>query len=113
MMPNEVISGQTEGSMNKKSWQQKLDPHGRLQLEDGLPPAGIDVTVRLTCKDVAAAEQVERSGLKLHDQIDDIIVGHVANADDLQHIAELPCVKEVQVARPLYEDQANAPRKDK
>jgi hypothetical protein len=95
-----------------KPWRQKLDPYGRLQLEDGLPPAGVEVTVRLTCKDQTAAQQVERSGLKSHGQIDDIIVGHVANATDLQHIAELPCVQEVQLARPLYADRSDATQKD-
>ena len=92
-----------------KPWHQKLDPHGRLQLEEGLAPSGIDVTVRLTSRDKKAARQVERSGLELHSQVDDIIVGHVANAADLQHIAELPCVQEVQIARPLYEDRRDTP----
>jgi hypothetical protein len=96
----------------KKPWHQKLDPHGRLQLEDGLPAAGVDVTVRLAGKDQAAARQVQRSGLKLHSQIDDIIVGHVASAEDLQQIAELPCVQEVHLARPLYQDRWGSPGRD-
>jgi hypothetical protein len=87
-----------------KPWGQKLDPYSRLQLENGLPAVGVDVTVRLTGKDTAAARQVERAGLKLHAQVGDILVGHVTNSTDLRHIAKLACVQEVQLARPLYED---------
>jgi hypothetical protein len=93
----------------KTTWHQKLDPYGRLQLEDGLPPAGVQVTVRLSGKDETAAQQLEQSGLKLHAEIDDVVVGHVANAADLQHIAELPCVQEVQLGRPLYADRRGTP----
>jgi hypothetical protein len=95
-----------------KPWRQKLDPHGRLQVEDGLPPAGVNVTVRLTREDQTAAQQLEQSGLKLHSQVDDIVVGHVASATDLQHIAELPCVEEVQLASPLYEDRSDSSSKE-
>ena len=89
---------------DRKAWGQKLDPYSRLQLDDGLPPAGVDVTVRLDHNDAAAAQQVERAGLKLHAQVGDIVVGHVANSTDLGHIVELSCVQEVQLSRPLYED---------
>jgi hypothetical protein len=92
-----------------KTWKQKLDAHSRLRLDEGLPSTGVDVTIRLARKDAAAAQQVEASGLELHAQVDEIIVGHVANSTDLQHIAELPCVQEVQLARPLYEDQTDSP----
>ena len=91
-----------------KSWGQKLDPHSRMQLDDGLPAAGVDVTVRLVGGDAAATRQVERAGLKLHAQVGDIVVGHVANSTDLSHIAELACVQEVQLARSLYEDRSDS-----
>lgn len=91
-----------------QSWGQKLDPYSRLQLDDGLPAAGVDVTVRLAGNDAAAARQVERAGLKLHAQVGDIVVGHVADSTDLGHIAELACVQEVQLARPLYDDRSNS-----
>lgn len=87
-----------------ESWGRKLDPYGRLLLDEGLPAAGVDVTVRVDRGDSAAAQEVERAGLQVHAQVGDIVVGHVANAADLGHIAELPCVQEVQLARPLYED---------
>jgi hypothetical protein len=87
------------------AWRQKLSPHGSLQLEEGLPAAGVEVTVRLTGKGRGVARQLASSGLQLHAQIDDVVVGHVANATDLQHIAELACVREVELARPLYEDR--------
>jgi len=90
------------------SWGQKLDPYSRLQLDDGLPAAGVDVTVRLDISDAEAARELEQAGLKVHAQVGDIIVGHVANSTDLGHIAELACVQEVQLARPFYEDR-NAP----
>src|SRR5262249_18366327 len=89
------------------SWRQKLDPYSSLQLEEGLPAEGIGVTVRLTQKGpgaARAARQVASSGLQMHAQIDDVVVGRVANATDLQQIAELPCVREVHLARPLYEE---------
>ncbi len=89
---------------NTSSWGHKLDAYSRLRLEDGLPAAGVDVTVRLTGEDAAAARQVEGAGLKLHARVGEILVGHVANATDLRNIAQLACVQEVQLARPLYED---------
>ncbi len=95
-----------------RSWHQKLDPHGRLQLEEGLPAQGLDVTVRLSSKDPQTVRQLEVTGLSMHSQIDDIVVGHVANAADLQHVAELPCVQEVQVSRHLYADRAKISGKD-
>ncbi len=95
-----------------KSWHEKLDPHGRMQLEEGLPAQGIDVTVRMTSNHPNAVHELEVTDLTMHSQIDDIIVGHVANAADLQHIAELACVQEVYVSRPLYPDQSNPSGKD-
>ena len=85
-------------------WGQKLDPYSRLQLDEGLPAAGIDVTVRLDSSNAAAAREVEGAGLEVHAQVGDIVVGHVANATDLGQIAELDCVREVQLSRPLYAD---------
>ena len=52
---------------SSKSWGAKFDPYSRMQMEDGLPTGGVDVTVRITDKG-AAAERVERAGLKLHAQ---------------------------------------------
>lgn len=92
----------------RTSWGQKLDPYSRLQLDDGLPAEGVDVTVRLDRSDAAAAREVERAGLQVHAQVGDIVVGHVANAADLGQIAELGCVQEVQLARPLYEDRGDS-----
>lgn len=89
---------------SSKSWGAKFDPYSRMQMEDGLPAGGVEVTVRVTDKG-AAAKQVERAGLKLHAQVGDIIVGHVADPTDLRQIAELDCVQEVQLSRPLYEER--------
>jgi hypothetical protein len=85
----------------KKPWGQKLDPHSRMQLEDGLPAGGFEVTVRFAGRD-AAARQVEAAGLKLHARVGDIVVGRVADSGALKQIAELDCVQEVQLSRPLY-----------
>ena len=87
---------------SSKSWGAKFDPYSRMQIEDGLPAEGVDVTVRVTDED-AAANQLEQAGLKLHAQVGDIIVGHV-NSTDLEQIAELDCVQEVQLSRPLYKE---------
>ena len=89
---------------DSKSWGAKLDPYSRMQMEDGLPTGGVDVTVRIIDKG-AAGKRVERAGLKLHAQVGDIIIGHVANTTDLRQIAELDCVQEVQLSRPLYEER--------
>ena len=85
---------------SSKTWGAKLDPYSRMQMEDGLPGEGVEVTVRVT-DESAAAKQLERAGLKVHAQVGDIIVGHV-NSTDVQQIAELDCVQEVQLSRPLY-----------
>lgn len=85
-----------------KSWGAKLDPYSRMQIEDGLPAEGVDVSVRVT-DERAAAKQLEQAGLEVHAQVGDIIVGHV-NSTDLQQIAELDCVEEVQLSRPLYKE---------
>lgn len=92
--------------MNEKGdWKGKLDPQSRLILDEGLPPAGADVTVRLSGPDPAAATQVERAGLQVHAQVGEIIVGRVTGPGQLKDIAELPCVHEVQMSRPLFEDR--------
>lgn len=90
-----------------ESWGKKLDPYSRMQIEDGLPESGVEVTVRLTRPD-AAAHQVEQAGLKLHAQVGDILVGRVDNPADLKQIAELDCVQEVQLSRPLYEEGSDS-----
>lgn len=90
----------------KEDWQGKLDPQSRLFLEEGLPAAGADVTIRLSGLDPAAATQVERAGLQVHAQVGEIIVGRVAGSGQLKEIAELPCVHEVQMSRPLFEDRS-------
>lgn len=94
-----------------KRWGEKFDPYSRMQVEDGLPAAGVEVTVRLKGAD-AEAREVERAGLRLHAQVGEILVGHVASAADLKQIAELDCVREVQVSRPLYGEGADAPAKE-
>ena len=91
----------------KKQWGQKLDPYSRMQLEEGLPVGGFEVTVRLAGKD-AVARQLEAAGLKLHAQVDDIVVGHVADSDALKRIAELDYVQEVQLSRPLYAEGSDS-----
>ena len=88
---------------SSKTWGAKFDPYSRMQIDDGLPAEGVEVTVRVT-DEGAAAKQLERAGLKLHAQVGDIIVGH-ANSADLPQIAELDCVQEVQLSRPLYEER--------
>jgi|SRR5829696_2425684 len=87
---------------SSKSWGAKFDPYSRMQIEDGLPAEGVEVTVRVTEED-AAAKQLEQAGLKLHAQVGEIIVGHV-NSTDLKQIAELDCVQEVQLSRALYKE---------
>jgi hypothetical protein len=82
-----------------------------MQLEDGLPSGGVEVSVRVTGKD-AAARQVEQAGLQLYAQVDDIIVGNVPNAAALKRIAELDCVEEVQISRPLYPDRPDSTGKE-
>ena len=91
----------------KKQWGQKLDPHSRMQLEDGLPHRGLEVTVRLAGES-AAVRQVEDAGLKVHAQVGDIVVGHVADSGALKQIAELDCVQEVQLSRPLYPEGSDS-----
>ncbi len=90
---------------NSRAWEGKLDPYGRLQAEEGLPEGGVDVTVRLASPDTALAQQVERAGLRLYAQVGDILIGHVADSAGLESIAELACVREVQLSRPYYPDQ--------
>lgn len=94
-----------------KTWGRKLDPHSRMRLEDGLPAAGIEVTVRLTQPE-APAGQVEQAGLELHAQVGDILVGHVSSEADLKKIAELDCVQEVQLSRPLYTEEPDTPEEE-
>jgi hypothetical protein len=96
---------------SSKSWGAKLDPYSRMQMEDGLPAEGVDVTVRVT-DERAAAKQLERAGLKVHAQVGDIIVGH-ANSADLRQIAELDCVQEVQLSRPLYGEGSGDSEKER
>jgi hypothetical protein len=90
---------------DSRAWEGKLDPFGRLQAEEGLPEGGVDVTIRLAGSDTAMARQVERAGLELYAQVGDILAGHVADSADLKNIAELACVREVQLSRPTYPDQ--------
>lgn len=75
-----------------------------MRLEEGLPAAGVEVTVRLTQPETPAA-QVEQAGLELHAQVGDILVGHVSSEADLKNIAELDCVQEVQLSRALYTEE--------
>ncbi len=96
----------------KKPWHQKLSAHGRMLLEEGLPKNGVDLSVRITPKDKGAVEQLESSGLALHVHIDEIVVGRVANIADLERIAELPCVVEVELARSLYAEPTNTFREE-
>jgi len=96
---------------SSKTWGAKLDPYSRMQMEDGLPDEGVEVTVRVTDKR-AAAKQLEQAGLKVHGQVGDIIVGHV-NSSDLQQIAELDCVQEVQLSRPLYGESSGDSEKER
>lgn len=85
---------------SSKKWGAKLDPYSRMQMEDGLPAEDVEVTVRVT-DERTAAKQLEQAGLEVHAQVGDIIVGRV-NSTGLQQIAELDCVQEVQLSRPLY-----------
>lgn len=94
-----------------ESWGKKFDPYSRMQMEDGLPASGVDVTVRLTGQGEDAL-LVERAGLKLHAQVGEILVGHVTNTADLKQIAELDCVQEVQVSRALYEERPRSPSRE-
>jgi hypothetical protein len=92
---------------DRKGWGSKLDAYSRLQLEEGLPESGFDVTVRLADR-TAPIQPLESAGLKNHVRIGDIIVGRVSSETDLKRIAELDFVREVQLARPLYEDQSDS-----
>ena len=85
---------------SSKKWEAKLDPYSRMQMDDGLLAEDVEVTVRVT-DEHAAAKQLEQAGLKVHAQVGDIIVGRV-NSTGLRQIAELDCVQEVQLSRPLY-----------
>lgn len=91
-----------------ETWRQKLDPHGRMRVEEGIPIEGVDVTVRLTSKDAQWALELAAQGLQMHSQVDEIIVGHVANEVDLKHVAELNCVQELHISQRLYADRSNA-----
>lgn len=75
-----------------------------MRLEEGLPAAGVEVTVRLTQPE-ATAGQVEQAGLELYAQVGDILVGHVSSEADLKKIAELDCVRELQLSRSLYAEE--------
>lgn len=90
------------------NWQRKLDPYGRLYVEEGLPAAGVDVTIRLTGPDAQAASSLKEAGLQLHAQVGEIVAGRVAHLAHLRAVAELPCVQEVQMSRPLYEGSAES-----
>lgn len=95
---------------SSKAWGAKFDPYSRMQMDEGLPAEGVEVTVRVTDKDTAA-KQLERAGLNVHAQVGDIVVGHV-NSTDLQQIAELDCVEEVQLSRPLYSESPSDVEKE-
>lgn len=85
-------------------WQRKLDALSRFHLREGLPAAGVDITLRLAQPDVLAAREVVRAGLTLHAQSGEILVGHIDSLVDLEQVAALPCVREVQVSQPLYQE---------
>src|SRR5262245_5042396 len=89
-------------------WERKLDAYAHLQREEGLPAGGVDVTVRVAGNDASMVRQVEGAGLKLYAQIGDILTGHVGDSAGLKHIAELSCVREVHVSRPMYADRPDA-----
>jgi|SRR6185369_15738065 len=95
-----------EADVGTKTWGAKLDPYSRMQMEDGLPAEGVEVTLRVTDQ-AGAAKQLEQAGLKVHGQVGEIIVGHI-NSTDLQQIAELDCVEEVQLSRPLYAENSTS-----
>jgi len=82
-----------------------------MRLEEGLPAAGAEVTVRLAQPE-APAGLVEQAGLELHAQVGDILVGHVSSEADLRKIAELDCVQEVQLSRPLYAEEPAPPEEE-
>lgn len=94
-----------------KVWGKKLDPHSRMRLEEGLPAEGVEVTVRLAQTE-ATAGRVEQAGLELHAQVGDILVGHVSGEAELRRIAELDCVREVQLSRPLYAEGSAPPEEE-
>ena len=83
------------------SWRNKLDPRALIALDD---EAGeFDVAVRLT--DPEAVDDVARAGLQVHSAVGAIVAGRVRGADALRRVADLPCVAEVQLSRPMYDER--------
>lgn len=89
------------------TWQHKLDAFGRMQLDEGFPLEGIDVTVRLISREASAVKEILGTGLIMHSHVGEIVVGHIDNEFDLKQLAELASVAEVSLARPLYGDQVD------
>ena len=48
-----------EADVGTKTWGAKLDPYSRMQMEDGLPAEGVEVTLRVTDQ-AGAAKQLEQ-----------------------------------------------------
>jgi hypothetical protein len=91
--------------MTQKSFLDKLDPYGRRQIASGLPPEGIEVSIRLA-KDINPEQemQMQQAGLEVYSTIDDLVIGWVPDGTVLNNLVRLAFIKEVQISRPLYND---------
>lgn len=76
----------------------KLDALSRTQIEEGLPE-GVDITLCLSHIDMT---EVLKIGFKVYSQIDNIVTGYVDSELQLNELADLLCVEEIQFTRPLY-----------
>lgn len=93
---------------DEQAWRRKLDALSRLQIEEGMPNAGVNVTLRLTHGDRTAEVLVAQVGFRVFSKVDNIVTGHVDSESDLRKLARLSCVEEVQLARPLFTDEADS-----
>jgi hypothetical protein len=110
-----MVSGQSKVRAivsEVQAWRRKLDALSRLQIEEGMPDAGVNVTLRLAHGDRTAEVLMAQVGFKVFSQVDNIVTGHVDSESDLGKLARLSCVEEVQLARPLFTDEADSNGED-
>lgn len=93
---------------DEQTWRRKLDALSRLQIEEGMPDAGANVTLRLLHGGQTAELLSAQGGFKIFSKIGNIVTGHIDSASDLRELVRLSCVEEVQLARPLYADEAES-----
>jgi hypothetical protein len=103
-VPRRIVLCRWSDRSKVDDWTAKLDPLSRLRWTRGETLAGSELIVRLTDASDEAASRTERAGLQVHARVGQILTGQVAGLEQLRGIASLPCVQEVQISRPLYED---------